>query len=97
MINIKTEKSYRLIINDDKCANGRRLEFLPSKKDHKAEKKEELEEEGKYHYFITTGCTLLKQLEGEEGKKKKSYVDNGCVKKFKVNEEVFLELAKLDK
>lgn len=102
VLNVKTESLYRLVINDDKCANGKRLEFLPRKK-----AKDDFEKgSAKYIYFLTTGCTLLKDkaakavsedsLTVKKASAQRSYVDNGSVRKYKVNEDIFLQLSKME-
>jgi len=94
ILNLHKGAIYQLVKNEDKCANGRRLEFMPREK-----KKQHLEPEdagkkvagkGKEVRFLTTGCTILKE------KGKSSYVDNGCVRMYKMNEDLFVELSKSD-
>ena len=81
---------YKLIQNDDKCANGKRLEFLPREKASGTSSKDK----NRDVCFVSTACSIVKEADSKQSKK--SYVENGCVRKFKINGQLFIELAKFD-
>jgi len=92
VLNLAKGRSYKLIQNEDKCANGRRLEFLP--RDAQRKGSEYTDHKTRDVCFISTSCNIVK--DSPEGQRPRSWVQNGCVKKFKINGQLFVELSKFE-
>jgi len=101
ILHLKHKKIYKLTLCEDKCAGGQRMAFLPRNaqeiKEETEEKRRKGSEQGddyirkereKNATFITTSCNVTQETSDHRAR-----VRNGCIKKFKINKKVFVELS----